>query len=88
MIATLTINKRKPTMIQVKFFARLRERIGVAERSIPADNIHTASDVWSAVADFAMPANILVAINHDYVGRDHAVSDGDEIAFFPPVTGG
>ncbi len=88
MIATLTPYKCKPTMIQVKFFASLRERIGAAERNIPAENLRTASDVWSAVADFAMPANVLVAINHDYVGRDHAVNDGDEVAFFPPVTGG
>ena len=88
MIATLTLNQCKPTMIQVKFFASLRERIGAAERNIPAESINTASDVWSAVADFAMPANVLVAINHDYVGRDHVVSDGDEVAFFPPVTGG
>ncbi len=75
-------------MIQVKFFASLRERIGTAERTIPAGNTLTVGDVWSAVADFPMPSNLLVAINHDYVGRDHAVNDGDEVAFFPPVTGG
>lgn len=75
-------------MIQVKFFASLRERIGAAECNIPAENLHTASDVWSAVTDFAMPTNVLVAINHDYVGLDHTVRDGDEVAFFPPVTGG
>jgi molybdopterin synthase sulfur carrier subunit len=75
-------------MIQVKFFASLRERIGVAERSLPAENLRTIGEVWSAVADFPMPANLLVAINHDYVGRDHTVNDGDEVAFFPPVTGG
>ena len=75
-------------MIQVKFFASLRERMGKAECSIPSDTIQSVGDVWSVMADFAMPANILVAINHEYVGRDHAVCDGDEIAFFPPVTGG
>ena len=32
--------------------------------------------------------SILAAVNHDYVERDHALSDGDEVAFFPPVTGG
>ena len=75
-------------MIQVKFFASLRERLGVAERTLPADNLPTIHAVWSAVADFEMPANLLVAVNHEYVGRDHTVCDGDEIAFFPPVTGG
>ncbi len=75
-------------MIQVKFFASLRERLGLSEQTLATDNLHTVADVWSAVADFEMPANLLVAINHDYVGRDHAVQDGDEVAFFPPVTGG
>ena len=31
---------------------------------------------------------ILAAVNHDYVGREHVLNDGDEVAFFPPVTGG
>jgi len=75
-------------MIQVKFFASLRERLGAAERNLAAENLRTVGDVWSAVANFPMPANLLVAINHNYVSRDHAVNDGDEVAFFPPVTGG
>lgn len=75
-------------MIQVKFFASLREQLGTSELSLSADGVHDVTAVWSAVADFAMPANLLVAINHEYVGREHAVKDGDEVAFFPPVTGG
>ena len=31
---------------------------------------------------------IRVAVNQDYVGRDHPIRDGDEVALFPPVTGG
>ncbi|MEW5838135.1 MAG: molybdopterin converting factor subunit 1 [Pseudomonadota bacterium] len=75
-------------MISVKFFASLRERLGVSELKLAADELHTVHDVWISVTDFEMPANLLVAINHDYVGREHAVQDGDEVAFFPPVTGG
>lgn len=75
-------------MIQVKFFASLRERAGKADMSIPATGLASVSDVWAAATDFAMPANTLVAVNHEYVDRDHAVRDGDEVAFFPPVTGG
>jgi molybdopterin synthase sulfur carrier subunit len=75
-------------MIQVKFFASLRERMGLSERSIAAADIVDVASVWSAVSDFDMPANLLVAINQEYVGREHLVHDGDEVAFFPPVTGG
>jgi molybdopterin synthase sulfur carrier subunit len=35
-----------------------------------------------------MPDNLLMAINQDYVQADANVEDGDEVAFFPPVTGG
>ncbi|MDD1617761.1 MAG: hypothetical protein CG439_2829, partial [Methylococcaceae bacterium NSP1-2] len=32
--------------------------------------------------------NVLAAVNMDYVSLDYNVQDGDEVAFFPPVTGG
>ncbi|MGK0673553.1 MAG: MoaD/ThiS family protein [Halothiobacillaceae bacterium] len=75
-------------MIQVKFFASLRERVGKADMALPAAGLATVTDVWAAATDFDMPANTLVAINHEYATRDQVVRDGDEVAFFPPVTGG
>lgn len=75
-------------MIQVKFFASLRERVGKADMLLPATGLTTVLDVWAAATDFDMPANTLVAVNHEYVARDATVKDGDEVAFFPPVTGG
>ncbi|TQV64839.1 MAG: MoaD/ThiS family protein [Halothiobacillaceae bacterium] len=74
--------------IQVKFFASLRERTGKADMTLSPAGIATVADAWAASTDFEMPANTLVAINHEYVTREHAVVDGDEVAFFPPVTGG
>jgi len=74
--------------IQVKFFASLRERAGRSDMSIAPAGIASVGDVWAASADFDMPANTLAAINHEYVNHDAAVNDGDEVAFFPPVTGG
>ena len=75
--------------IKVRFFASLADRVGRRETSISSDGIHTAADVWSVcVADLAIPGNALVAINQQYADFDASVEEGDEIAFFPPVTGG
>ena len=73
--------------ITVKFFARLREQVGKADVSLDA-----AEDVlsaWNQATDsIRMPDNTLCAINMEYVESSHSVKDGDEVAFFPPVTGG
>ncbi len=75
--------------ITVKFFASLRETIGKPGASLDADNIATAADVWQAATDQREPiSNMLVAINMEYAKFDETVKDGDEVAFFPPVTGG
>ena len=75
--------------IRVRYFASLKESVGRAEQQISADNVATVKDVWSqANPDRELPDNILAAINMDYADPDAAVTDGDEVAFFPPVTGG
>lgn len=73
--------------IQVKFFASLRDTIGKAEVELPAAK--TAGEAWDLATDAApRPDNILVAINLEYAHFDDPVTEGDEVAFFPPVTGG
>ena len=75
--------------ITVKYFASLRQQMGCADEEITADTVTTVSDVWSQVAKGeVMPPNILMAVNLEYVDGHHVVQDGDEVAFFPPVTGG
>lgn len=75
--------------ITVKFFASLRERLGRSEASIAAQSGDTVCRVWSrATGDEPLPSNILMAVNQDYVQADAPVKDGDEVGFFPPVTGG
>ncbi|WP_018952696.1 molybdopterin converting factor subunit 1 [Thioalkalivibrio sulfidiphilus] len=75
--------------ITVRYFASLRERVGRAEDQLDADGNDTAGGIWArAVPEQAMPDRVLIAINQEYADADHPVRDGDEVAFFPPVTGG
>ena len=76
------------TSINVRYFASLRERLGRSQEHVEAAGIVNVADVWRRVASEPMPANTLVAINQEYAGPDSPVSAGDEVAFFPPVTGG
>ena len=75
--------------ITVKFFSSLRESLDKSSESINPKGIETVIDAWHKATNGAeMPDNILVALNLDYVEKSHKVKDGDEVAFFPPVTGG
>lgn len=75
--------------VQVKYFASLRDRLGRGEDCFSVDGNLTVTEVWNRLwPDTAMPPNTLAAVNMEYTELDHPVSDGDEIAFFPPVTGG
>ncbi len=74
--------------IRIKYFASLREQLGRGDDSLDAGPL-TAEQVWrQAAPGHTLPANTLVAVNMEYVKLDHPVQDGDEVAFFPPVTGG
>ena len=75
--------------IQVKFFASLREYVGKAEIEIDESSVKTTKDVWlRATDDMDLPENTLMAVNMEYVDKTHSVQKDDEVAFFPPVTGG
>ena len=75
--------------VQVKFFASMRERLGVDEQTMTLPAGSTITDLWKLIAGEAkLPANTLVAVNLEYEDAGHVVHNGDEVAFFPPVTGG
>lgn len=75
--------------IEVKFFASLRERVGKSSVTLDAQRVNSVQQVWQlAVGEANLDTNILAAVNMEYVAADHPVVDGDEVAFFPPVTGG
>ena len=74
--------------ISVKYFASIREKVGKSDDIVEFTRACSVADIWSQTSPGARPANLLVAVNEQYVSWDHAVTDGDEVAFFPPVTGG
>ncbi|MCU0832494.1 MAG: molybdopterin converting factor subunit 1 [Rhizobiaceae bacterium] len=83
--------------VKLIYFAWLREKIGVSEemRDIPAD-VRTAHDllVWLATqsedhaAALAVPSVIRVAVDQEMIMADEFIGTPQEIALFPPMTGG
>ncbi len=83
--------------MKLLYFAWIRERIGVAEETVEVpETVATVEDLigWlkgrgetyaQALAD---DARLKVAVNQAHAGRNAPVSPDDEVAFFPPVTGG
>ena len=75
--------------IQVKYFASLRETLGRSSDEVTLSGTATVEDIWNqATKDLQRPEQILVAVNQEYANFSKQVCDGDEVAFFPPVTGG
>jgi molybdopterin converting factor subunit 1 len=79
--------------VTVRLFARLRDITGESElrRDVPPGA--TIRTVWQQlVSDYPDLAtyerSISTAVNADYARMDHAIADGDEVAFLPPVSGG
>lgn len=75
--------------VKVLYFASLREELERAEETVELTERITLADLWAKVTQQAvLPDHILVAVNQEYTSADTLVNDGDEVAFFPPVTGG
>ena len=84
--------------MRVLYFAWLRQKIGIAEETIadpPADLRDVGALVRFLAARgggyalaFADAKQVRAAVNQEFAGPDHPVKPGDEVAFFPPVTGG
>ncbi len=81
-------------MINIFYFARLREQLDSA-----SETLESATDVGSIVAQlkarggvweevFGGGERVLISVNQEMADRDTLLADGDEVAFFPPVTGG
>jgi molybdopterin synthase sulfur carrier subunit len=83
-------------MIRVRYFASLRERLACdgEELALPRDAsvggllalLAERGEPWAGALRGGTP--VLAAVNQEMARPDQAVADGDEVAFFPPVTGG
>ena len=75
--------------IKVKYFANLRELIGRSEDSIEFRDGLSIAAIWDMVrGDVHDNTAYLAALNMEYANNDTVVKDGDELAFFPKVSGG
>jgi molybdopterin synthase sulfur carrier subunit len=81
--------------ITIRFFASLREEIGDNKTldsnqlaALSTNSRITTANIWNNFTDKELSENILISVNMEYVDASHTIKDGDEIAFFPPVTGG
>jgi sulfur-carrier protein len=82
-------------MIRVVFLAQLREQLGVAELQVAAESVASIAALKQYLVashpqweQFLSNSKLLVAVNHQYAKTDVEIKSGDEVAFFPPVTGG
>ena len=63
--------------------------MGKDSEDLEIESSTSANELWkSLTVDKKTPVRVLVAVNHEYVDKNFNLKDGDEIAFFPPVTGG
>lgn len=87
----MTNNKNS---IEIKFFALIREQIGEPSTELDFIENETMEALKQRVMQngehykLALSAPLVMACNQTIVGPEHRVQLGDEIAFFPPVTGG
>jgi molybdopterin synthase sulfur carrier subunit len=83
-------------MVKVLFFAGLREALGTSAEELPLpagvatvgglrDHIAARGEPWLALTG---TRNLRAAVNQAIANPQTPVADGDEVAFFPPVTGG
>jgi len=79
--------------LRVLFFASLRERVKRSDTSWTIQDGATVEALWTSLtAEFpaieGMSGAVRFAVNQEYVDRSHLLTDGDEVAIIPPVSGG
>ncbi len=80
-------------MIRVLYFARLRDQVGLSSEELDElpptvgdliEHLGARGNAWSD----AFSGTVLMAVNQEMADRNTPIAAGDEVGFFPPVTGG
>ena len=83
--------------INLRYFASIREALNLSEETLPlSDALTTVGDVRDALLVRGEPYSVVlsrqkavrIALNHSMCDESTSLTDGCEVAFFPPVTGG
>jgi molybdopterin synthase catalytic subunit/molybdopterin converting factor small subunit len=74
--------------VSIRLFAGLRERAGTGARELELGDGARVGDVWSALDLGNEPPGLLYAVNKTYADTESALTEGDEVALIPPVSGG
>jgi sulfur-carrier protein len=85
-------------MITVLFFGQLRERLQTAKLQVPLHELRASATIADLRLHLQQKGDdwqlylgadtCLIALNHNMTKSDVLLSENDEVAFFPPVTGG
>ncbi len=92
-------NKKSKIKMKIKlfYFAKVREAIGIDREELDlGSDIKTVSDLIEVLKGrgshwqdmFSMSTTFRMAVNQEMVEATHKISANDEVAFFPPITGG
>ena len=90
-------SETQTTTVTILYFARLREALGKGEEELVlpdgvatvgalADFLRQRGEIWAS--ELGEGKAVRVAVNQDMAGPETSIKGGEEIAFFPPVTGG
>lgn len=74
--------------VTVRYFASLREALGRERDELELGAAATVGDLWQRIKPASSATRVLAAVNQQHADFSTPVRDGDEVAFFPPVTGG
>ena len=79
--------------LTILYFGIMRERLGIGEETVEVDAGATVETLMSRLSDLhpdlaAGVDSVRVAVNRDYVDSSRVLSDNDEVAVIPPVSGG
>jgi MoaE-MoaD fusion protein len=74
--------------VTIRLFAGLRERAGAGEVALELPDGARVGDALDRIAGLIAGVPVVMAVNHEYAGREQPLYAGDELALIPPVSGG